>query len=114
MRVTLLLMLLVTASFASASEWKPLSGTYAVTAESYLDPPEGENPRSHYRFQLTGESAKDLYEAMSAEAIVDDCTGARAKNLGNMQCLYFEADARFDCHFSINLVNQEIESGVAC
>ena len=102
------------AASADAATWKPLSGIYAITPESYLDPPEGEGPRSHFRLQLTGEAARDLYHAMDVEAQVDDCTGAMAKNAGNMQCLYFEAEDRFDCHFSIDLRRQEIDYGVAC
>ena len=97
-----------------AADWKPLRGTYAVTAKYYLDPPAGAPRDSHVRFQLGGETAKDLYLAMKVAEKPDECTGATAKRIGEMQCLFYKNEKRYDCHFSLNVPEQRIEYGVAC
>jgi len=97
-----------------ASEWKSISGAYAVTSVSAIDPPDHLPADSHYRFQLTGSSAKDLYIAMKVEPKIDECTGGIAKNIKDMQCIFFKESATYECHFSINISEQEIEYGVPC
>ena len=109
-----LILLFLVSIPATGSDWKQLSGIYAITPEYYLDPSEEEDPKSHLRLQLSGESAKDLYSAMKVEVVIDECTGGKAKNIGNMQCLYFEDQNKYDCHFSIKLNEQTIDYGVAC
>ena len=97
-----------------AADWKPVNGTYAITAKNYLDPSDAEPENSHVRFQLTGDAAKDLYFAMKAAEKPDECTGATAKNVGEMQCLFYENDQKYACTFSIDIAQQKIEYGVAC
>lgn len=99
---------------ASAADWKPLEGTYAVTARNYLDPAEDEPRATHFRVQLEGAAARDLYLAMPAEPKPDACTGGLAKRVGEMTCTASAAESRYECHFSIDLRTQEIEYGVAC
>jgi hypothetical protein len=98
----------------SANEWNDIEGTYAITGASVVDPLEDEPVNSHIRLSLSGETAKHLYDAMKAEAVVDECTGARAKNVGEMQCLFYEGDASYECYFSINIATQRIEYGIPC
>ena len=114
MRILLTFIVVVMATGLHAADWKALNGIYAVTPHSYLDPPESEQKDSHYRIQFKGESAKDLYVAMKVKPVKDACTGALAKNIGEMQCLYFPEHSRYECHFSINIAKQKIEYGVAC
>lgn len=97
-----------------AADWKPVKGTYAVTAKNYLDPPEDEPKDSHIRFQLSGETAKDIYLAMKAAEKPNECTGATAKQIGEMQCLFYKNEKKYACHFSLNVLQQKIEYGVAC
>ena len=97
-----------------AADWKPVKGTYAVTAQNYLDPSDSEPKDSHVRFQLSGETAKDLYLAMKVAEKPDECTGATAKQIGEMQCLYYKKEKKYACHFSLNVAQQKIEYGVAC
>jgi hypothetical protein len=99
---------------ACAADWKDLTGIYAITGEDYLDPPTGQKENTHLRLQLTGDSAKDLYDSMSVEPIEDECTGGMAKHIQHMQCLYFADDNTYECHFSINIAEQNIEYGIAC
>jgi len=102
------------AAIAHSAEWKAIEGIYAITAENYLDPATSEPSDSHFRLQLRGSSARELYAAMKIAPVADECTGALAKNLGEMQCLYFKENASYECHFSINLARQSVEYGVAC
>lgn len=99
---------------SSAADWKPVSGTYAVTARNYLDPADGEPNDSHVRFQLSGDTARHLYLAMKVAEKRDECTGATAKQIGEMQCLFYEKQGAYACHFSLNIAEQTIEYGVAC
>ncbi|MEH6578573.1 MAG: hypothetical protein V7731_16040 [Amphritea sp.] len=114
MRYLLLLTSLMLSQIAVSADWKKIDGIYAVTSEGYLDPAENEQKDSHYRIQLKGQSAKDLYLAMKAKPVIDECTGSMAKNVNDMQCLYYKATNTYECHFSINISKQKIEYGVAC
>jgi hypothetical protein len=99
---------------APAADWKAVRGTYAVTAKNYLDPSDEEPKDSHFRIQLSGDAARDLYNAMKVTTSPDACTGALAKRVGEMQCLYYRSDKRYACSFSLNVMKQKIEYGVAC
>ena len=114
MKFLVLTFLLTGSSLASAEDWKEVTGLYAITAEDYLDPPPTQKNNTHFRLQLTGDSARDLYNAMPVEPIEDECTGGMAKHIQHMQCLYFAGDETYECHFSINIAKQEIEYGIAC
>jgi len=114
---TPLLLLIPLIAFAAdlcAADWKAVRGTYAVTARNYLDPAEGEPKDSHLRLQLSGDVAKDLYAAMKVAETKDECTGAMAKKIGEMRCLYYKADKKYACNFSIDIMRQAVEYGVAC
>ena len=114
MKLLALTFLLASSTLALAADWKDVTGIYAITAEDYLDPPPEQKENTHFRLQLTGDSAKDLYNAMSVEPIEDECTGGMAKNIQQMKCLYFASDNTYECHFSINIAEQKIEYGIAC
>ncbi len=110
----MLVLLAVMPYGAYAADWKPLSGTYAVTAENYLDPSPEEPKNSHFRLQLTGSAAKELYLAIPGSPSLDECTGAQAKSSGELQCLYFKSGAKYECAFSLDLIEHKVEYGVAC
>jgi hypothetical protein len=97
-----------------SADWRNIDGIYAVTSRGYLDPSEDEQKDSHFRIQLKGKSAKDLYAAMKVKPVIDECTGGMAKNVAEMQCLYFKAGSNYECHFSIDIAKQKVEYGVAC
>lgn len=110
--LAILLALLPTSSFAA--DWKPVSGMYAVTAQNYLDPSADESRNSHFRLQLIGESARDLYEAIPVSPVFDECTGGQSKASGEIRCTHFKESGEYECAFSINLLENKIEYGVAC
>lgn len=103
-----------TTASSIAADWKALQGTYAVTAKYYLDPSGSEPDDSHFRLQLSGDAARDLYRAIKAPEFLDQCTGAAAKKVGEMQCLYYKGEKKYTCDFSIDVMRQKIEFGVAC
>src|SRR5262245_41731337 len=94
---------------AAAADWKPLRGTYAITAKSVVDPSDEEPKDSHFRVQLTGASAMELYRAMKVAEQPDECTGAVVKRVGEMQCLAYKREKKYECHFSIDVMRQRIE-----
>lgn len=101
-------------SLAQAADWKPIQGTVAITPATLVDPADSERKDSHIRFQLTGRSARDLFVAMKVAPVRDDCTGGMAKRIGEMQCVQFTARGRYECSFSVDIMAQKIEYGVAC
>lgn len=115
MRTLVLLFLSIIASGSMAADWKPLEGAYALTPEAYLGPPTHDRKESHFNVHLTGDSARDLYHAINAEDMIDECSGAASKQLSNIQCLYFKKDDQYECRFSINLRDNSIaDQSVAC
>lgn len=113
-RAVFIIFILMIAPFANATEWKSLRGTFAMTAENYLDPGEKEATDSHLRIQLTGQGAKDLFMSMKVTAKKDACTGAMQRRVGAMECRHYAPSSRYECAFSINVMQQKIESGVSC
>ena len=97
-----------------AANWKPLQGRFALTPEHYLDPPESERNDSHFRVELSGLSAKELFAAMKVPETSDLCTGAIQKRVGEIQCLFFKAKNHYECSFAIDVMRQTIEHGVTC
>jgi hypothetical protein len=102
------------AASSHAAEWQPLQGSYAVTAGNYLDPAAAEPKDSHFRIQLSGQAAKDLFDAMKVPAAKDACTGAMARRVEAMQCLRYASPERYECAFALNVMAQKIEYGVSC
>jgi len=64
--------------------------------------------------QLTGGAARDLYRAMKAAVVRDECTGASLKQVGDMRCRYYANNKRYECDFSIDIARQKIDYGVPC
>lgn len=115
MRILLFISLLLSSmALAHENEWKALDGVYAITGADLIDPLPGNPTDTHLRIDMTGKNAKDLYKSMKSEAVIDECTGVLAKNIGQMQCLYYQTDDKYQCHFSINIAQQKIEYGLNC
>ncbi len=111
---TLFIVTCVTTLPVQAADWQDIEGIYSVTTGHYQRDESGAVELTHYRLQLKGQSARDLYQAMAVEAVQDECTGGMAKNLQDMQCIHYLQGDTYECHFSINLTTVEIEFGVSC
>ena len=110
MRIVLFIIAITLSLPAYSAEWKKVEGVYSVTAKDMVSPVDN----SHYKIQLKGQSAKDLFNAMRVSAKKDDCTGAISKTIGEMQCLHDKTSNSYECHFSINIAEQKIEYAVSC
>ena len=103
----------LSSTYVLAIESQPLEGSFFVSPQGYIDSsPEEKN--THYRIQLKGQSAKELYDLMESEIKIDRCTEAKSKTVGAMQCFHFENKRGYECDFSIDVENQKIEFGRAC
>ncbi|HHL19263.1 MAG TPA: hypothetical protein ENJ33_05965 [Thiothrix sp.] len=119
--------------------WFRMEGVYTLTN---IAPIKGEGMDTHMLFQLESEQAKVLYDAIKTPAFIDKCTGAMAKKVGEMLCLHYrEKEVEivkreekikeikeskntndfqpkikdiYECHFSINIMQQKIQQGILC
>lgn len=99
---------------AGPYEWHPLEGEFSVTGEHLIDPSPEDPDNSHFRMVLRGKSAEALFRNMPVEPSEDLCTGAEARRIGDMVCLRFEPESRYECDFSIKLESQQIGFGRVC
>ncbi|MEN8134111.1 MAG: hypothetical protein ABFS18_01065 [Thermodesulfobacteriota bacterium] len=106
----LLLLIFATATLVSAAEWREIDGTYAITSKNMVSPIED----SHLKIQLKGGSARDLYNAMKVKETFDECTGGMSRSVGEMECIYYTSTQKYECHFSIDIMEQKVELGVPC
>ncbi len=107
-----LLLALLLAGSAEAASWRDINGSYALTGPDMLRSSAAE--KSHFRVQLRGLTARDLYNAMEVEPGVDSCTGGRLKAVGNLRCVYFEKNRNYQCDFALDLGGPTIEVGLPC
>ena len=109
-------MLLLAAALgaADAASWRDLDGSYAITAPDMLAPGPDAPPDSHFRLQLRGLTARDLYNAMQVAPVTDECTGGRLKAAEDLRCVFFEDSGRYQCDFSIDLRDGSLDLGLPC
>ena len=110
LKYILLITTFVTSTLVTAAEWHKIDGIYAITSKNMVSPVED----SHLKIQLKGKPAKDLFKAMKVNEIVDECTGAMSKTVGEMSCFYYASTKKYECHFSIDIMQQNIEYGMPC
>lgn len=72
MRALVTLLAIFIFPVALSADWRNIDGIYAVTSRGYLDPSANEQKDSHFRIQLKGKSAKDLYAAMKVKPVIDE------------------------------------------
>jgi hypothetical protein len=115
-RYALVVVMLFVLLGVTAAERRALSGTYRVGGATFYDPPAGEPQNTHVYFELTGSSARDMYESMPVPPKTDECTGRHAavKAIGQMQCNRYHSDNRHRCWFGIDVRTQAITRGVVC
>ena len=107
--------MLVSGTCLARSEVRALEGTYYFRGATAVDPPPGEPPDSHFLIELTGNTARDLYQRMKVRAKPDQCIGAGAmsKTIGGMQCTML-SNTKYSCHFAIELARQRVTHGLPC
>ncbi len=115
-RSTIILALMVVSSFAYAVTHGQLTGTYRIGGKTFYDPPEEEPQNTHIYIQLTGSTAKDMYNVMDAKPQYDICVdnGSKTKTIGEMQCTRSADGKDYRCWFGVDLKRQKITRGVVC
>jgi hypothetical protein len=101
---------------ANAQQYKNLSGEYSIGGQTIIDPPPTEATDTHMYFALTGNAARDLYNAMKVAAKTDACgePGGLLKAIGAMQCSRAAGGKSYQCGFAIDIAKQQISGGSAC
>lgn len=98
------------------SDMQELTGQFDVSGKYVIDPLPGDPSDTHFRFYLTGESAKTLFEHMDVEPSTIVCGEPEGpvKKIGSMNCVGSPQADGYQCFFAIDIANQKIEGGWAC
>lgn len=94
--------------------WSQIEGSYVLTGSELIDPDPSKTQNTHLRFSLTGQVARDLYQAMDIDVVIDECTGLPSKSVKDMRCYFEKSDNSYMCDFSIDIAKQEIGYGLSC
>jgi hypothetical protein len=113
MKFYLALMLMIESQTAQAElPSGQLSGSYFFSEESCGA--DGKSASCKMSFNLTGKSAKLLYNRMNAKAVYDECTEGQIKTDANGLSCYKVKD-EFNCHFGYNIAERKLtDSDVTC
>lgn len=99
----------------SAVSPNPLSGQYALSGETLIDPPADEPRNSRFNLYLDGAAAADLYRALPGEGALDACLddGSWSKSSGGIRCTRMR-DGRYECAFALVLATGEVRPAEVC
>ena len=110
--------LLAAIAIPAASQDAPrqLTGTYAIAGKEAIDPPPGQPTDTHLQLYLDGAAAKDLYHAMKARPVPDECigNGARSKFQGGIACTMHGGGKAYECSLAIDIASQKLDPVYAC
>ena len=100
---------------------KPLTGSY------YMAPPiDAEDPKApadHLFLTLTGNVAKEMWDAMKVETAPDECVGRMARWVQSLVCYGPSTQASqplgpnespYECYLGVNLKTAQLEIGQDC
>ena len=99
----------------SAADPKRLTGTYALSPASLIDPAPGEQKDTHLRLHLTGAAATDVYRALRSKPKRDECLddGSLSKTQGEIMCTrHVKGD--HECWFGIELKTRKVVGASVC
>jgi hypothetical protein len=92
-----------------------ISGSYLIGPATQYDAHPNE-PITHFRFEITGESAKNLFESISSEPTInkgcvfenDGCFEYQVKTLGEVMCTLDLLTKSYICSFALNLKTETL------
>jgi len=92
-----------------------LTGTYSIGAASLTDPAPGDGKDVLLRLYLTGNAAKDLFNAISSKPKRDECfdDGTMTKTSGELMCAKHPKGSH-ECWIGIDLKKKSLASGFVC
>ena len=114
---TMLMFALAFAAAAHAASLpQPLTGHYAFTGKTLVDPPPSEPQDTRFVVTLDGATARDLYQKLKATPRRDACLddGSMTKRAGDVQCAATVKPKGHVCTFAIDLAQRKLSSGVIC
>jgi hypothetical protein len=100
---------------------KPLTGTYYLAPSSDSNDPNA--PSDHLFMTLTGDVAKEMWDAMKVDPAPDECVGRMARWVQNLVCYGPSSQASqplgpgespYECYLGVNLKNAQLEIGQDC
>jgi hypothetical protein len=105
-------------ALAQSGAFSKLEGEYSVTTKDIVDPVP-EDRRDRVVLSITGKSAKEIFDAMPAQALRVSCDGAKnnavppTKKAGGMECTGNEAKG-YVCTVAIMLDSGKTTRGYVC
>lgn len=104
-------------SFAAPDHDRPgrLTGTYSIGAASLVDPVPDDKKDSLLRLHLTGNAARDVYGALAARPLRDQCfdDGTMTKSAGELLCAK-HPNGTYECWIGIDLKMPKLAAGFVC
>jgi hypothetical protein len=92
-----------------------LRGQIFIAGATLVDPPVDELRRSHAYFEVVGDAARHLFDAMPVRAVPDLCVpGRQFKQAGHMTCSVGARAPDARCDFAIDLRSGELAVGSVC
>src|SRR4029453_597953 len=107
---------LVASIACAASAPRPLTGTYAFTGKTLIDPPPAEPQDTRFVVTLDGAAARDLYEKLKATPRRDACLddGSMIKRAGDVACTATVKPKGHVCTFAIDLTERKLAPSAVC
>jgi hypothetical protein len=95
---------------------KPLTGDYYMGAAGDA---EGNAPKDHVYITLTGDAAKEMFDAMPGKPVHDECVGRISKWGEGLVCHGAANDGSpvnppYECELGIDLKKSRLEFGQDC
>ena len=102
-------------SAPAAAPVRPLSGDYQLGPATLVDAPPDEPRDALLRLHLTGRSAADLYRALPAKAVRDECLddGSLAKTKGEIFCTR-SPRGEHECWVGMDLRHAKLARAFVC
>lgn len=107
---------LVVGIACAASAQQRLTGTYAFSGKTLIDPPAAEPQDTRFVVTLDGAAARDLYEKLKATPRRDACLddGSLTKRAGEVACTATVKPKGHVCTFAIDLTQRKLAPGAVC
>jgi len=100
---------------------KPLTGSYYMSPPMDVTDPNA--PNDHIFITLTGDAAKDMWDALKVETTPDECVGRMSRFIDGLVCYGPSTQASqplapnespYECYLGVNLKTAQLEFNQDC